>query len=196
MKEKGKRIGIFGGSFDPVHIGHLFAARQALELAKLDEIWFMPCYQNPLKEEAKASLEDRVKMLELALEDREKVKLSLFDVKNKTVYTIDSIRALKKVFPQHKFYFMIGSNLAPQFSKWKEPKQVTKEVKIIIVSMPDFAGVKDKHLKKAKPLVLEPLVKTTVSSTIIRERVRKGLPVKNLVPGKVLSYIEEKNLYR
>lgn len=196
MKEKGKRIGIFGGTFDPVHIGHLLAARQALELAKLDEIWFMPTPQNPLKEESKSSLEDRVKMLELALEEREKLKLSLFDVKNKSIYTIDSLKALKKAFPQHEFYFLIGSNLVQQFSQWKEPKEILKLVKLAIIVMPDFPGIQDSLLKKAKPLLVEPLVKTTVSSTIIRERVRKGRAIKNLVPEKVRHYIEQKKLYR
>jgi nicotinate-nucleotide adenylyltransferase len=196
VKEEGKKIGIFGGTFDPVHIGHLLAARQALELAKLDEIWFMPTYKNPLKDESTSSLEDRVKMLELGLEDREKIKLSLFDVKNKSVYTVDSLKALKKAFPQHEFYFMMGSNLVSQFAQWREPKEILKLVKLIIVVMPDFPGIQDPLIKKAKPLMLEPLVKTTVSSTILRERVRKGHPIKNLVPEKVRLYIEEKKLYR
>ena len=196
MKEEGKKIGIFGGTFDPIHIGHLLAARQAIELAKLDEIWFMPTFQNPLKEESKSSLEDRIKMLELGLESREKIKLSLFDVKNKSVYTIDSLKALKKAFPKHEFFFMMGSNLVEQFSRWKEPKEILKMVKLIIIVMHDFPGIQDPSIKKAKPLLLEPLVKTTVSSTIIRERVRKGSDIKNLVPEKVRLYIEEKKLYR
>ncbi|MBU2100305.1 nicotinate-nicotinamide nucleotide adenylyltransferase, partial [Candidatus Micrarchaeota archaeon] len=103
------KIGVFGGSFDPIHSGHLTAAEQVLEKKVCDKIWFMPCFQNPLKKEL-ITAEHRKKMVELAVEGNTNFELSDFELKKeKTTFTVDTIKELKKEFPEHEFYFIIAS---------------------------------------------------------------------------------------
>jgi len=188
------KIGVFGGSFNPIHNGHLNAAKEILRLTEVEEIWFMPCYKNPLKKGNSVSLEQRLEMAKLAVEGLKGLKASDFEIKNKICYSLDSIRALKKEFPQHEFYFILGSNLVQEFSKWKQPREIVKEVSIIIVPLPELKEIKEKLLENA--LVLRKAKRVNVSSTMVRERVRAGKSIKGLVPAAVEQYIKENNLYK
>jgi nicotinate-nucleotide adenylyltransferase len=190
-----KKIGLFGGSFDPIHLGHLIAAQEVINSKIVEEVWFIPCYKNAFKEKSFASINHRMKLLKIALKGFKKFKaLNIEAIKKTTNYTINTIKELKKKFPEKKFYWIIGSNLIKEFPKWKNAEQILKEVKIIIVPMENFKAKNLGMLKKA--LIVNPSIKTNISSTIIRERLKKGECVEAIIPLNVLNYIKKNQLYK
>ena len=162
------QVGIFGGSFDPPHLGHLKAAQNLLASARVDEIWFMPCYVH-VWDKKLASARHRLAMLKLLT--RPQLKLSTFEVaKKRPVYTIETLKLLNSRYPQHQFFWIIGAKSLPELTKWKEPEKVKKQLLVV----PEIPGI---------------------SSTIIRQRIKKSQSIKNLVPAKVADYIKKHGLY-
>lgn len=125
MKSK---IGLLGGSFDPIHLGHIAMANLALEKLNLDEVWFIPTKQNPLKKKTQTAYKIRCEMIELALEE----KMKLF--KDDSIYTIDLIENLNQQFPNYEFYFIIGNDSLEGLSKWKEIDKLIKKVNFVVIS--------------------------------------------------------------
>ena len=189
------KIGLFGGTFDPIHNGHLIAAQEALEYAKLNEVWFLPCIRNVLKENSPAEAEHRTKMIELAVSSNPKFKLSDFELKNNLTYTIDTVCELKKAFPEHEFHWIMGSTLAGQFRKWKNAEQLAKEIKFIIVPTPELFEIENSSLAGSNPLILNSTLRTNIYSTTVREKIKNKQDISYLVPEKVKAYIEEHKLY-
>ena len=182
-----KRIAILGGSYDPPHAGHLHAARLALSKMDFDELWVMVAL-NPLKPSS-TSASDRLVMAKLAFKGLKKVKVSDFEIKNKIRYTCDTLAAL----PRTNYYtLIIGSDLVPQFPKWKNYRQLGAMQEFVIIIRPGHA-LRKTDLRYFKHFTLL-RGKLDVSSTQIREALRKGKPI-NSVPKPVLAYIRKKKLY-
>jgi nicotinate-nucleotide adenylyltransferase len=187
------KIGIFGGSFNPIHSGHLIAAEQILEKKICDKIWFMPCYRNPLKKKLTETKHIK-RMLELALENS-KFELSEFELKKKkTNYTIETMKELKKKFPEYEFYFIIGSKALKEMHKWKQYKKLLKETKLIIILMPGFSEI-PKEISKFHPIKVNPTVSSNISSTTIRKKIKEKKDVSIFLQEKVLDYIKKNKLY-
>ncbi len=187
------KIGIFGGSFDPIHLGHVIAARQVLEKKICDKIWFMPCFQNPLKPELTQAVH-RKKMIELAIQDNEKFELNETELKKeKVTFTIDTLKELKKEFPEHEFYFIIAGKALKEIKKWKNWKELLTEIKLVII----LTSSKElpKEIKKFNPIQLEKTVSGNISSTLIKKRIEQGKDALVFLPEKVLEYIKENKLY-
>jgi len=190
------KIGIFGGSFNPLHNGHVNAALEVLKYTDLEEIWFMPCIKNVMKEsENHIDAKQRIEMLELSLSKYPELKVSDFEIKNEIRYTADTVPAVKKEFPKHEFYLVLGSGLAEEFHKWKEPQKILDEIKIIIVPMPDMPNLTDKALIEHKPLIIEKAKRIDISSTKVRNYVKEGKSISELVPSEIEEYIMKKRLY-
>jgi len=188
------KIGLFGGSFDPIHSGHLIAAEQVLNKKICDKIWFIPVYQNPLKEKL-TSEKHRKKMLELALKGKKGFELNETELKKKkTSYSIETIKELKKEFPEHEFYFILAEKALNEFNKWREYKKILEEVKLIIVAVFDSAKIPE-EVKKFNPILLQPTLSSNISSTIIRKGIQEKKDISVFLPEKVSAYIKKNKLY-
>jgi nicotinate-nucleotide adenylyltransferase len=188
-------VGVFGGSFDPVHSGHLIIAQRLIEIRGLSGIIFVPCHISPHKiEKGAASPEKRLEMLKLAIEGNPSFAISTFELENEGIsYTIDTLRELKKYYDNLEL--IIGYDNILQFNTWKEPDEIFNVAKVIVMKRPGSVETeeKDKYYKKAV-FVDTPLL--DISSTEIRGRVKNNLRIDFMTPEKVMNYIYRKKLYK
>ncbi len=189
-----KTIGIYGGTFDPIHLGHLITAQYVFELRNLDGILFIPCNVSPFKIGMKCtSGEDRLNMLKLAIDGIPHFLISDYELKNPGVsYTINTLKYLREKYDELEL--IIGYDNLLKFEKWKEPDEIVKLAKLIVLGRTtDIEEHKNKYFSFAE-FVKTPRI--DISSTEIRNRVNKNLPIDFLVPPAVKNYILEKGLYR
>ncbi|MDC3413317.1 nicotinate-nucleotide adenylyltransferase [Aquibacillus sp. 3ASR75-11] len=185
-----KKIGILGGTFDPPHLGHLIMAEEVHFKLELDEVWFVPSYEPPHKEKAKTRVEDRIKMLEAAIQTNEHFSVNLLEIERSgKSYTYDTVRQLKKDNQNVTFYFIIGADMVEYLPNWYKVEELVRFIQ--------FVGVKRKGFPlTSKYPILEveaPLI--DVSSTMIRERIANNQPVRYFVPDIVQKIIKERHLY-
>jgi nicotinate-nucleotide adenylyltransferase len=189
------KAGIFGGTFDPIHHGHLITAQSVRELRKLDKIIFIPSFISPHKMDVNsAKPEHRINMLKLAVEGVEFFEVSEYEIKKKGIsYTIDTIREFKKIYDELEF--IIGYDNIFKFHKWKEPDEIMKLAKVIVLRRKSSKPhpFDDKYVEQAYFIQTRGI---EISATDIRERVKKGMPIHFLVPEKVKEYIYSFNLYK
>ncbi len=190
-----KRIGDFGGSFDPVHIGHLAIAREALSQCELDIVLFMVTAHPPHKKEPDAPVEDRLRMVESAIEGEPHFRASRMEIeRGGASYTAATLEQLGKLYPEAAFYLIVGADSAVDFSSWKNPEAVIAMANIVIAPRPGFDLSQMEPSLKGKARVFEsPTIE--LSSTMIRNRLREGRPIRSLVPETVERYIRERGLY-
>ena len=179
------RTGIFGGSFNPIHKGHISLARQLRQKAGLDEVWLMVSPQNPLK--ASADLLDdeiRMQMARLAVEGEEGIIASDYEMHlPKPSYTWNTLQTLNKDYPDREFVLMIGGDNWQLFDKWYHADDIRKNYQIIVYPRRGFEGG------------IDGLDLIDISSTEIRERIKAGKGIKRLVPKAVAEYITINKLY-
>ena len=190
---KNKKIGIFGGLFDPPHIGHLIVAQSVLEEFKLDRIVFVPAGNPPHKLKYSAYAV-RYKMTQLATTSNKKFSVS--DIEKKIfgkTYTVEVIKKLKKKI-KGSIYLIIGSDQWQEIKTWKTPKALFRECKIVVVPRPNYGIKIERSLSKLISISHSPLV--DISSSNIRKRARKNRNIQYLVPPKVYSFITLKKLYQ
>jgi nicotinate-nucleotide adenylyltransferase len=188
------KVGIFGGTFDPIHLGHLITAQSVKEIRDLEKIIFIPAYISPHKTDAKpSSPDDRLNMIKLAVENIPFFDYSDIEIKKGGIsYTVDTLRELKQVYD--KIEFIIGYDNIFTFHNWKEPDEIFKLAKIIVLKRrsshpPEF---EDKYYHQA---IFVETRGIEISATDIRERVKTGLPINFLVPPDVMKYIYKQKLY-
>lgn len=188
------KVGIFGGTFDPIHLGHLITAQSVKEIRNLDKIIFIPAYISPHKTDAKpSSPEDRLKMIKIAVDGIPFFDCSDIEVnKGGISYTVDTLRELKKYY--NKIEFIIGYDNIFTFHTWKEPDEIFKLADVIVLKRrsshpPQF---EDKYFRQA---IFVQTRGIEISATDIRERVKSGMPINFLVPPKVMEYIYNHKLY-
>ncbi|OFZ19355.1 MAG: hypothetical protein A2Z20_01850 [Bdellovibrionales bacterium RBG_16_40_8] len=199
-REKKSKIGIFGGTFDPIHYGHLNSIETVLSAMKLDEIWVVPARQNPLKEILSTSApEDRLETARLALDtlNSEKFKIKDDEIRRKGAsYTIDTLTKFTKLNKLAKFYLIIGADQLETFDKWHDYKKIIKIAKLVITSRPGIDLVKNKFkLKTGKDIFYVQLSDMDVSSTEIRRKIRRGENVSHMTPGIVVDYLIKNKVY-
>ncbi len=200
----GRKIGVFGGTFDPIHTGHLILAEQAREATGLHEIIFMPARQSPYKIfKRTASGEDRYKMIELAIEGNSYFSVSDLELKGSEVsYTVDTLDRLKELhYPEDDLYFICGTDAFMSMSGWKNRERLLAEYNIVVGTRP---GYMEKEIDDAIIQLTEnyaanitkvAMPKLEISSTDIKQRLENSKSVRYLVPQKVLLYILDKQLY-
>lgn len=191
-----KRIGILGGTFDPVHKAHLALARAAKKKLRLTQIIFVPAFISPFKIHADiSSAADRLSMLKLSLKKIKWAVLSHYEIRKKKIsYTIDTIKHLKKrTGKRAKFFLILGVDALRNFHRWKEADQILKRVRLAVAGRPAFRRERVYRV----PYEPIPMAEYPISSTQIREEIKRGnlAKVKKEVPLDVFRYIQRRNLY-
>lgn len=188
-----RHIGIFGGSFNPVHAGHMMVASYIAQWSDLDEVWLMLSPLNPLKSED-GMLPDviRLDMLRLAAGESDMVKISDFELSMpRPSYTVDTMRALRRAYPDCHFRLIIGSDNWMVFDRWREPDELLRDYGVIIYPRPGYP-VTD-SLPAGAEVVDAPVC--SLSSTMIRRAVADGRDVTFFLPHGVYDYIRHNRLY-
>ena len=191
------KIGFLGGSFDPVHFGHLIAAQDAYEQHQLDRLVLVPAAQAPLKaKEVQSSAEDRLAMLRAAVEWDHRFEISDFELRRGGVsFTIDSARHFRRLYPDDQLYWIIGGDQLPRLNLWKDINELARLVEFIVLERPGYplkavVDIPGFRLHRCDGHLLG------ISSTELRERVKQGLSLDYFVPHKAIVYITENRLYR
>lgn len=201
----GHRIGLFGGTFDPIHLGHLLAAEQCREQLKLDEVRFVLAATSPFKlEQRSAEAKHRWEMLNLAIlsnpffrgDDRELTR-------GGTSFTIDTIREVQAENSESQIVFLMGADSLVDFSKWREPGEICRLAFVAVIARggrpdPDLSALKPYLPASEQASIGEHLLhmpELEISSTEIRSRVSRGMSIRYQVPAAVAAYIAEHRLY-
>lgn len=197
------KIGVMGGTFDPIHIGHLISAEYARENMKLDKVLFMPSGRHPFKEDNKVSSPDiRVEMTSLAVAENPYFEVCEIGVNKQSIdYTIDDVREIREEYPDDEIYFIIGSDIIDQIEKWKDFYKLTKLCKFVLFDR--WGKEEDRINEKIKELELlykfdiqkikSPIIE--ISSTAIRNRRREELSIEHMLPKTVEDYIIKYGIY-
>ena len=184
-----------GGTFDPIHVGHLVTAEEALDQFALDEVVFVPTGRPWMKEhEVVASPEHRFRMTEIGIAAEPRFSASRLEVdRGGQTYTVDTLRALRDAAPDAELWFITGADAMLEIMEWKEPETLFDLARFIAATRPGY---------DVAPFATHPAVSVmeipalAISSTDIRARVRDGRPIRFLVPDEVERYIAEEGLYR
>lgn len=187
-KETKIKTGIFSGSFNPIHIGHLALANYLCEYEGLDEVWFLVSPQNPLKEQIELwSDELRLKLVELATEDYPRFHASDFEFHlPRPSYSVYTLQKLREAYPEREFYFIIGADNWARFDCWYQSERIIKENRILIYPRSGFP-VDESLLPSTVSVVPTPLLE--VSSTFIRLALSEGKDIRYFLHPKVWEYI-------
>jgi nicotinate-nucleotide adenylyltransferase len=200
------KIGLMGGTFNPVHLAHLVAARDALELFRLDQVWFIPCARPPHKGHgALAPAADRLAMLKRAIRDEPWASVCDMELRRGGLsYTVDTLRELKALHPGARFHFIMGTDSLAELHQWRDIDTLLTLCPFVSIGRPGWspAALEREGIRLPPPWPerLMARVRTGhmigISSTEIRKRASRGLSLRYLVPDAVASYIEKKALYR
>ena len=184
-----RRIGLYGGTFDPPHIGHLLIAEETRLLLDLDEIWFIVAATPPHKE-GTSKTENRVAMVDQATKHNPYFKVCTIELEREgKSYTIDTIRTLKKKYPNEDFYFLLGADMIEYLPKWYKIDELVKEIPLIGVRRSGYC------VETAYPVEIVDIPMFDVSSTLIRERLFNRQSFLYYIQELVLKYIKEHRLY-
>lgn len=199
-----KRIGIMGGTFNPIHIGHLMLAECTRDEFSLDQIWLIPTACSYMKkQEDILAPKERYHMAELAVSDNEKMRcLDLEIRRGGYTYSYETMEELGKSFPETEFFFLVGADCLFSMESWKCPQRLFQSCQIIaaVRENADMGKMEAKKQELSKAfgarIHLFAFRNIELSSTEIRERIRFGKSIRYLVPDRVISYIEEKGFYK
>ncbi len=201
-KQEKKHIGIMGGTFNPVHMGHLILAEKAYEQLNLDMVWMMPNAMPPHKTgQQMIDKEHRIAMLRLAIADNPHFQLSLFEKEDRAHYSYETMEALKETYPDYGFYYIMGADSLFSIEKWVEYRRFLASCHVLVAGrgdekdrvLIDWAKTLEKTYDARITLLGSPVL--DISSSEIRKLKAEGKSIRYLVPEPVFSYIEENRLY-
>ena len=186
------KIGVFGGSFNPVHIGHLLVAEDIIEQLKLDKILFIPAFDPPHKKFL-LTFHYRWAMLKRAVDSNPLFELSNIEAKRGgKSFTIDTLSELKKEYPRDQLYFIMGTDQYAELSNWKNPAKLFQKANIVVIQRPGFPK---RRFGTKKPIFLE-VIQIDIAAAEIRKRIQQNRSVRYMLPEKVWQYIIRNKLYK
>ncbi|MEY4424595.1 MAG: hypothetical protein RJB56_222 [Actinomycetota bacterium] len=189
------RLGIFGGTFDPIHTGHLAAARAALEALKLDLVYFVPTWSSLAKQHS-ASAQQRADMVQLAIADEPRFKLSRVDIdRGSPTFTIDTLRSFARLNPDAKLFFLLGVDAFASIESWKNSLDLAGMAEFVVLSRPGYQ-FDEGSLPSAHEHTSLAIDALDISSTDVRNLIVNSGKYSDKVPPEVLKYIREHGLYR
>ncbi len=188
------QIGLFFGSFNPIHIGHLIIANTMAESDWIDQVWFVVSPQNPFKKSSNLAHEhDRLEMVRLAIDENPKFNVTDIEFRMpKPSFTIDTLAYLTEKFPQHRFKLILGEDNLVHFHKWKNYEAILEHHELLIYPRPKVTG-QTKISTSYYKIVEAPMI--DISATFIRDSLQNGRSIRYLVPGSVADYMRGKHLY-
>lgn len=191
------KIGIFGGTFDPIHIGHLMVAEQARVEVGLDEVWFVPAASPPHKRDRVITeVAHRVAMVEGAIRDHPSFRCSRIELTSSgPSYTVHTVRRLQECYPQHDFFLIVGGDMVKDLPSWYKIEEILQRIRVIGCVRPGNSFEEIPTWISERLIPITEGIEINLSSTWIREQVRKGASIRYFVPESVRQYIEEKKLY-
>jgi nicotinate-nucleotide adenylyltransferase len=204
MNAKAERVGIYGGTFNPVHHGHLLVARDAMEALALDRLLFLPNARSPLRQGEKlAPAADRLAMLRLALEGEPRCDVCELETeRGGTSYTVETLRSLRGTHPNGILFFLMGADSLETFDRWVAPEEIVHLAQVVALPRPGFDAAKAlAELFRRAPNLTEKVSllpegrHIDISATEIRQRAREGKSLRWLVPDGVAEYVKRKGLY-
>lgn len=190
------KVGLFFGSFNPIHAGHLIIANYMANYTALDEVWLVVTPHNPLKKkDSLVNRYDRLEMVNLAIERAEKLRSSTIEFSlPQPSYTVDTLAHLREKHPDKHFVLIMGSDNLASLKKWKNYEILLRDYQIYVYPRPDYPAPAGFAHHPSITLTDTPLME--FSSTFIRNAVKEGKDIRYFVPDKVLAFIESKGLYR
>ncbi len=197
------KLGIFGGTFDPIHYGHLILAEHCREACALDEVWFVPAASPPHKEDSRISpASARIEMVELAVSGCSNLAVSRIELHREgPSYTVDTLRQLADEGVDRDLFLLIGADSLHDLKSWREPEQIATLAQIVAVNrgreaLPDLQAMRDTLgdaiTERVQHVSIPPI---DISSTNIRARVRDDRSIRFLIPRAVEAYVREHGLY-
>ena len=199
------RIGIFGGSFDPIHQGHLILAESCREQANLDLVLFIPCATGPHKTDGATSTDrQRCEMIELAIAGHESFQMSKIEMERGGIsYTVDTLVELKQQYPDDELFLLLGDDSLERFDSWHEPQKICELAIPVVANRPGSGEIDlsvlekyvsaDRYQQISKVTVDSPMIE--ISSSNIRSRVAQEKSIRYLMPRGVQRYIESQSVY-
>ena len=188
------KLGLFGGSFDPVHLGHLLVAQAAIEELGLDKLFFVPAAQSPFKPDEKPAPDSiRLKLLRLALVGKSNYEIDEQEIKRGGIsYSIETLRDYAKRFPKAELFYLIGADNISKLNEWREANELAKLAEFVAIPRPGEKAAEFPKPFRGRILKGFPV---EISSSQIRARIKANLPVENFVPTFVASAIHAAKLY-
>ena len=200
-----RKTGILGGTFDPIHFGHLLVAEQCREACGLTEILFIPSARPPHKQRAgMADVQDRVRMVQLAIAGNDRFRLEALETEREgPSYTVDTLRELHRRLPGTDFHFILGADGVNDLPNWHQPSEILELCQLCIVARPGFDAPDVKRLAERLDIDVDqiahdlvPVIQVDISSRDIRQRIGAGRSCHYMLPEEVRGWIEERKLYR
>ena len=196
------RLGVMGGTFNPIHLGHLMIAEEARQAFHLKKVLFVPSYITPNKDVCGATAEQRLAMTRLATADNPYFTVSEMEMRRRgNSYTVDTLRLLKEIYgPSHSLYFISGTDTIHDLHNWNNPEEILSLCQFIGATRPDGSEQIDSIISSfgelGKNILKLPVPTMEISSTELRRRIRLGLSVRYMMPSAVVEYIRKNGVYQ
>lgn len=196
------RLGVMGGTFNPIHLGHLMIAEEARQAFQLEKVLFVPSYITPNKDVFGATAEQRLAMTRLATADNPYFTVSDMEMRRKgNSYTVDTLRLLKQIYgPSRSLYFISGTDTIHDLHNWNNPEEILSLCQFIGATRPDGSEQIDTIIASfgelGKNILKLPVPTMEISSTELRRRIRLGLSVRYMIPSAVVEYIRKNGVYQ